>query len=168
MPKTPADARNRHGARASPRSSTASAGGRRVAAIKDELGETMNQYVAVFRDADGLQKAHEIVRRLKEEAPKAAIDDRGTVFNQDVIAAIELGYMLDVRRGDRGRRAGAQGVTRGAVPHRLPGAQRRASGSSTSTSRVNGADVPTVSYSPVTITRWQPEERTYCPCPSTR
>jgi succinate dehydrogenase / fumarate reductase flavoprotein subunit len=26
---------------------------------------------------------------------------------------------------------------------------------------MNGADVPLVSYSPVTITRWQPEERTY-------
>ena len=39
--------------------------------------------------------AHEIVRRLKEEEPHAAIDDRGTVFNQDVIGAIELGYMLD-------------------------------------------------------------------------
>ena len=26
----------------------------------------------------------------------AAIDDRGSIFNQDVIAAIELGYMLDV------------------------------------------------------------------------
>jgi succinate dehydrogenase / fumarate reductase flavoprotein subunit len=26
---------------------------------------------------------------------------------------------------------------------------------------VNGADVPQVSYSPVTITRWEPEERRY-------
>jgi succinate dehydrogenase / fumarate reductase flavoprotein subunit len=26
---------------------------------------------------------------------------------------------------------------------------------------MNGADVPQVSYSPVTITRWQPEARTY-------
>jgi len=26
---------------------------------------------------------------------------------------------------------------------------------------VNGGDVPKVSYSPVTITRWQPQERTY-------
>ena len=26
---------------------------------------------------------------------------------------------------------------------------------------VNGAGPPKVSYSPVTITRWQPEERTY-------
>ena len=56
----------------------------------------MNEHVAVFRDAEGLAKAHETIRRLKEEEPKAAIDDRGTVFNQDVIGAIELGYMLDV------------------------------------------------------------------------
>ena len=26
---------------------------------------------------------------------------------------------------------------------------------------MNGADIPQVSFSPVTITRWQPEERTY-------
>src|SRR3954467_7570435 len=36
--------------------------GRRVSAIKDELGETMNQYVAVFRDEEGLTKALDIVR----------------------------------------------------------------------------------------------------------
>ena len=95
----------------------------------------MNQYVAVFRDEAGLQQALEIVKRLQEESESAYIDDRGTVFNQDVLGAIELGYMLDcaeatVVGGDR-----AQGVPRRAVPHRLPGAQRRASGSSTSTSR---------------------------------
>ena len=56
----------------------------------------MNRYVAVFRDEAGLAQAHEIVRRLKEEAKTAYIDDRGTIFNQDVLGAIELGYMLDV------------------------------------------------------------------------
>src|SRR5947207_9548947 len=54
-------------------------GGRRIGAIKDELGETMNEYVAVFRDAEGLDRALEIVQRLKEEAATAPIDDRGTV-----------------------------------------------------------------------------------------
>ena len=29
-------------------------GGRRIGAIKNELGEAMNEYVAVFRDEDGL------------------------------------------------------------------------------------------------------------------
>ena len=35
------------------------------------------------------------MRRLKEEAGSAYIDDHGSVFNQDLLAAIELGYMLD-------------------------------------------------------------------------
>src|SRR5688500_5529826 len=72
-----------------------SSGGRRISEIKDELGTMMNEKCAVFRDEAGLSEALEIVRRLKEEAEVAAIDDRGTVFNQDVLGAIELGYMLD-------------------------------------------------------------------------
>jgi succinate dehydrogenase / fumarate reductase flavoprotein subunit len=135
-------------------------GGRRVSAIKDELGDTLNQYVAVFRDADGLNKAHEIVRRLKEEAPNASIDDRGTVFNQDVIGAIELGYMLDC----------AEAIVVGALERKESrGAQFRTDFPARNDEEwlkhidvtANGDDVPTVSYSPVTITRWEPQERTY-------
>ena len=135
-------------------------GGRRIGAIKNELGETMNEYVAVFRDEEGLRKAHEIVRRLKEEATVAAIDDRGSIFNQDVIAAIELGYMLDV----------AETIVVGALERKESrGAQWRLDYPGRNDSdwlkhidiSMNGADVPQVSYSPVTITRWQPEERTY-------
>src|SRR5436190_895285 len=59
--------------------------GRRVSEIKEELGTEMNRNVAVFRDETGLRHAHEVVRRLKEEAETAYIDDRGTVFNQDVL-----------------------------------------------------------------------------------
>ena len=55
----------------------------------------MNRHVAVFRDEDGMRQALEVVKRLQEEAKTAYIDDRGTVFNQDVLGAIELGYMLD-------------------------------------------------------------------------
>jgi succinate dehydrogenase / fumarate reductase flavoprotein subunit len=134
-------------------------GGRRVAAIKDELGETMNEYVAVFRDAAGLEKAHEVVRRLKDEAPKAAIDDRGTIFNQDVIGAIELGYMLDcaeaivVAAKERKESRGAQFRTD--FPKRNDDEWLKHIDIS-----VNGVE-PEVSYSEVTITRWQPEERTY-------
>ena len=135
-------------------------GGRRIAAIKDELGTTMNRYCAVFRDADGLAEAHEIIRRLKEEAPKASIDDRGSVFNQDVIAAIELGYMLDVAEGilvaaqERKESRGAQFRTD--FPERNDAQWLKHIDVS-----VNGGDVPKVEFSPVTITRWQPQERTY-------
>src|SRR6186997_1296864 len=60
-------------------------GGRRVSEIKDELGTMMNEKCAVFRDEEGLTQAREMIMRLKEEAASAWIDDRGTVFNQDVL-----------------------------------------------------------------------------------
>ncbi len=132
---------------------------RRVSEIKNELGETMNRYVAVFRDAEGLATAHEIVRRLKEEAPRAAIDDKGTVFNQDVLAAIELGYMLDVAEAivmaaqERRESRGAQFRTD--FPERNDGDWLH----HITVSR-NG-DGPELGTAPVTITRWEPQERTY-------
>jgi succinate dehydrogenase / fumarate reductase flavoprotein subunit len=135
-------------------------GGRRIGAIKHELGDTMNRYVAVFRDEEGLTKALEIVQRLKEEAGKAPIDDRGTVFNQDVIAHIELGYMLDVAETiviaslERKESRGAQ--YRLDFPERDDERWLRHIDIS-----LDGGEQPQVSYSPVTITRWEPEERTY-------
>jgi succinate dehydrogenase / fumarate reductase flavoprotein subunit len=135
-------------------------GGRRVASVKAELGDAMNEHVAVFRDADGLAKAHEIVRRLKEEATRATVDDRGKIFNQDVLGAIELGYMLDVAETivvaaqERKESRGAQFRTD--FPERNDGEWLKHVDI-----MMNGADVPEVSYSPVTITRWEPQERTY-------
>src|SRR5271166_5176715 len=62
--------------------------GRRVSEIKAELGEAMNRHAAVFRDEQGLQSALETVARIREESERAWIDDRGTIFNQDVLGAI--------------------------------------------------------------------------------
>jgi succinate dehydrogenase / fumarate reductase flavoprotein subunit len=134
--------------------------GRRVSEIKEELGVEMNRNVAVFRDENGLRHAHEVVRRLKEEARTAYIDDRGTVFNQDVLGAIELGYRLDcadatvVAAIERKESRGAQFRTD--YPERNDDVWLK----HIDIAR-NGDDVPDVYYSPVTITQWQPEERKY-------
>src|SRR3954468_6221742 len=134
--------------------------GRRISEIKDELGTEMNRNVAVFRDHEGLSHALEIVRRLKEEAETAYIDDRGTVFNQDVLGAIELGYMLDcaectvVAAIERKESRGAQFRTD--YPERNDEVWQK----HITLSR-NGTDEPHVGYAPVTITQWQPEERKY-------
>ncbi len=134
--------------------------GRRVSEIKEELGTEMNRNVAVFRDETGLRHAHEVVRRLKEEARTAYIDDRGTVFNQDVLGAIELGFMLDTAEAtvvaaiERKESRGAQFRTD--YPERNDDVWLK----HIDIGR-NGDDVPEVSYSPVTITQWQPEERKY-------
>ena len=136
------------------------AGGRRISEIKDELGQTMNEHVAVFRDQAGLEGALETVRRLKEEAAVAAIDDRGTVFNQDVLGAIELGFMLDC----------AETIVVGAIERKESrGAQFRTDFPERDDANwlkhiditIDGDGAPKVSYSPVTITQWQPEERKY-------
>jgi succinate dehydrogenase / fumarate reductase flavoprotein subunit len=133
--------------------------GRRISEIKDELGTELNKTVAVFREQAGLEHALEMVKRLKEEAKTAYIDDRGTVFNQDVLGAIELGYMLDC----------AECIVTAAIERKESrGAQFRTDYPERNDEEwlkhinltMNG-DGPVVSYSPVTITQWQPEERKY-------
>ena len=133
--------------------------GRRVSEIKSELGELMNRYAAVFRDEAGLQTALETIGRLKEEADHAWIDDRGTVFNQDVLGAIELGYMVDCAEAtvlaaiERKESRGAQYRTD--YPERNDDEWLKHIDISL------GEDGPQVSYSPVTFTQWQPEVRKY-------
>ncbi len=135
-------------------------GARRISEIKEELGETMNAEVAVYRDGEGLGRALEVVRRLKEESAVAYIDDRGRVFNQDVLGAIELGYMLD----------SAEAMVVGAIERRESrGAQFRTDFPERDDEQwlkhivisAGAGGEPSISYAPVTITDWPPEERKY-------
>jgi succinate dehydrogenase / fumarate reductase flavoprotein subunit len=99
------------------------------------------------------------VRRLKEEAEGVGIDDKGAVFNQDLLGALELGFMLD----------NAECVLVGALERRESrGAQFRTDYPERNDEEwlkhINltySEDGPEVSYSDVTITQWQPEERKY-------
>jgi succinate dehydrogenase / fumarate reductase, flavoprotein subunit len=134
-------------------------GGRRVSEIKAELGQTMDKYVAVFRDEDGLRIALDTVRRLKEEAADVAIDDKGTVFNQDVLGALELQFMLD----------NAEAIVISAIERKESrGAQYRTDFPERNDQEwlkhinvsANGSE-PEISYSEVTMTQWEPQERTY-------
>jgi succinate dehydrogenase / fumarate reductase, flavoprotein subunit len=133
--------------------------GRRVSEIRRELGQTMDGHVAVFRSAEGLDTALETVRRLKEEAQSCYIDDKGSIFNQDVLGALELGYMLDCAEG-----------TCVAAIHRTEsrGAQFRTDFPERNDEEwlkhidlTRTDDGPEITYSPVTITQWEPQERTY-------
>jgi succinate dehydrogenase / fumarate reductase flavoprotein subunit len=133
--------------------------GRRMSEVREELGRTMDKYVAVFRDEEGLRQAEEIVKRLREESKTVTIDDKGSVFNQDLLGAIELGFMLD----------NAECVVAGALERRESrGAQFRTDFPERNDDEwlkhivlsPNGA-APEISYSDVTITKWQPEERKY-------
>jgi succinate dehydrogenase / fumarate reductase flavoprotein subunit len=134
-------------------------GSRRVSEIRRELGDTMDKHVAVFRNGEGLDTALETVKRLKEEFESCYIDDKGTIFNQDVLGAIELGYMLDCAE-----------CTCVAAIHRTEsrGAQFRTDFPERNDQEwlkhidlTRADDGPEISYSGVTITQWEPQERTY-------
>jgi len=133
--------------------------GRRVSEIKAELGEVMDKHVAVFRDEAGLAEALETVKRLMEEAENVAVDDKGSVFNQDVLGALELQFMLDnaetivVSAIERRESRGAQYRTD--FPERKDEEWLK----HINVAR-NGAE-PDISYSEVTMTQWEPQERTY-------
>jgi len=134
--------------------------GRRVSEIRAELGATMDRDVSVFRDEERLRNALEVVKRLQEEVKTVALDDKGSVFNQDVLGVLELQFMLD----------NAECIVMGAIERKESrGAQFRTDFPERNDEEwikhinltVNGGDVPTVSYSDVTMTQWEPEERKY-------
>jgi succinate dehydrogenase / fumarate reductase flavoprotein subunit len=133
--------------------------GRRVSEIKNELGEVMNRYAAVFRDEEGLTGALETIKRLREETGKAWIDDRGTVFNQDVLGALELGFMIDCAETtvlaaiERKESRGAQ--------YRTDFPERNDEEWLKHIDLTLSDGEPQISYSPVTFTQWQPEVRKY-------
>jgi succinate dehydrogenase / fumarate reductase flavoprotein subunit len=133
--------------------------GRRISVLRRELGETMDRFVAVFREEEGIQAALDRVKKLQDELPNAYIDDRGTVFNQDVLGAIELGFMLDqaectcVAALHRTESRGAQ--------YRTDFPERNDDEWLKHIELTPNGDVPEVRYSPVAITQWQPAERTY-------
>ncbi|MFN2617440.1 MAG: FAD-binding protein [Thermoleophilaceae bacterium] len=133
--------------------------GRRVTEIRRELGETMDKYVAVFRDEDGLRTALETVRRLRDEAVNVSVDDKSKVFNQDVLGALELQFMLDnaecivVSALDRKESRGAQ--------YRTDFPERNDDDWLKHINVSSNGDEPEVSYSEVTRTQWEPEERKY-------
>jgi succinate dehydrogenase flavoprotein subunit len=133
--------------------------GRRVAELKQELGEVMDRHVAVFRNEDGLRQTLDVVGRLKEEAKGVAIDDKGAVFNQDVLGVLELEFMLEnaectvAAALERKESRGAQ--------YRTDFPKRNDEEWLKHIQLALDGDRPEVSYSEVTLTQWQPEERKY-------
>ena len=140
--------------------SSAADSGERIADIRLDLQEAMEAGAGIYRTEEELSHACTAIASLKERYERLAIDDRSHVFNTQLIAALELGFMLDV----------AESITHSAL-------KRLESRGSHSRSDFESRDdenflthtlayhrkgqPPHIDYLPVTVTRWQPEERTY-------
>lgn len=135
-------------------------GHQRIADIRIEMQATMENGAGIYRDGDSLTKAAHELAELRLRFQHAGIDDHSTNFNTELIAWLELGFMLDVaeciidsaalREESRGAHQRTDFPARDDdrfLAHSL--VRRQPDG----TSRVG--------YLPVTITRWPPGERVY-------
>lgn len=66
------------------------------AKIRREMGDSMNEHVAVFRNEEGMQAGLKNIIKLKERFSRLEVKDHSEVFNTSLLFTLELGYMLDL------------------------------------------------------------------------
>ena len=133
--------------------------GEKAVSIRQTLQEVMMDDCSVFRHEQGLKKALEAVRGLQERARNISIDHGGNRYNTDLMDALELRNMLLLAeaivasalnrtesRGAHSREDYPERDDEHWLKHTL--VQRTDSGVS-------------ITYKPVTITRFQPKPRAY-------
>jgi succinate dehydrogenase / fumarate reductase flavoprotein subunit len=72
------------------------AGDQKVADIRAELQDEMFDLAGVVRTESGLRKLQGILAGLHERFERITVQDKGRVYNTDLMEAVELGFMLDV------------------------------------------------------------------------
>ncbi len=71
-------------------------GSERISEIGREMKEVMFDHVGVFRTEEGMTEALNKIRELKARFKNIKLDDRGSIFNMDLLNAWELSNLLDI------------------------------------------------------------------------
>jgi len=71
-------------------------GNERVADIRGELQQSMDNNAAVFRTEETLKQALTDIHTLKERYTRITVHDKGKRYNSDLLEAIELGFLLEL------------------------------------------------------------------------
>ncbi len=66
------------------------------AKIRKKMGESMDQYVGVFRNDDELEEGLEIIQQLKKRLNEIVVGSSDKKFNYALVRALELENMLDL------------------------------------------------------------------------
>ena len=128
--------------------------------IRNDLQNTMTNQVGVYRSGEDMESANEKIKELQDRFTKVHVEDRGGNFNTNIIETIEMSHMLEfselivaggiAREESRGAHARVDFPTRDDekwMKHTM--AFRTEEG---------GYELR---YKPVTVTKYQPEERKY-------
>jgi succinate dehydrogenase / fumarate reductase, flavoprotein subunit len=135
--------------------------GERPWQIRNDLGTSMLENFGVFRREEQMAKQIEIIDELRERYARGVIvEDKGEVFNSDLVQAIELGNMIDLaacmlqagiaRKESRGAHA---------RPYDYPDRDDENFMKHSITRWVG--DGPELSYKDVRYTKYDPMERKY-------
>jgi succinate dehydrogenase / fumarate reductase flavoprotein subunit len=134
--------------------------GERPWQIRDDLGTSMLENFAVFREESKMLRQREILQELRERYKHVYVEDKGEVFNSDLTSAIELGNMLDTAlcmvEGGIWRKESRGAHSR---PHDYPKRDDEHFMVHTIT-RWRDGEVE-LTTEPVRVTKWEPEERKY-------
>jgi succinate dehydrogenase / fumarate reductase flavoprotein subunit len=144
-----------------------SGGTERIAPIRAQLQQTMDDNASVYRTETTLKQAADDIARLKERYQHVAVSDRGQRYNTDLLEAVELGFLLDLAEvlvvGAAARTESRGGHFREDFPLRddvnfmrhtmayREGPQNAAAPNA----RIR------LDYKPVVVTRYEPTERKY-------
>lgn len=126
--------------------------------VKQELQATMDEHANVYRTSQGLGEALRKIRALKQRAYQH-VEDKAPEYNMNFVNVLELQSMLEVAEVVL---LGAYARTESRGAHfRLDYPKRDDEHWLKHTLAYVTPDGPRLDYSPVTITRYQPKERTY-------
>jgi succinate dehydrogenase / fumarate reductase, flavoprotein subunit len=134
--------------------------GERPWSIRDELASTMHENFGVFRREDQMMRQGDVVASLRERYERVVVEDKGSVFNNDLTQALELGFLLELaasmvvcglaRKESRGAHA---------RPYDFPDRDDESYMRHTLVTWEDGG--PSLDWKPVTVTKWEPQERKY-------
>ncbi len=136
-------------------------GGReRIATLRAAMQSTMEQSAGIYRNGASLVEAAKTLQTLQERFRDVTLDDHSQTFNTELLAALELAFMLDVAEAivhSAWQRKESRGAhQRTDFPERD---DQKFLAHSLLYQQANGS--PHVVYAPVTILRWPPAERVY-------
>ncbi len=128
-------------------------------ALRKELQKTMDSNVAVYRTGSDLETALNKIKELKQRLLDIQVNDRGRIYNTDLLSALEMDNLLDLAEIIA---AGALARTESRGAHsRRDFPKRDDVNWLKHTLAYYTPTGPRLDYIPVNITMWQPVERKY-------